>query len=47
MIDELVQATIVNSQHAQEEIIEEKQLGETTNEMEPVESNTSEPATEE
>jgi segregation and condensation protein B len=47
MIDELVQATIVKSQHAQEEIIEEKQLGETTNEMEPVESNTSEPATEE
>jgi segregation and condensation protein B len=49
MIEELVQATIVNSQHAQEEVIEEKQLvaTEVMIEMEPVESNGSEPATEE
>jgi segregation and condensation protein B len=49
MIEELVQATIVNSQHAQEEMIEEKQLvaTEVMIEMEPIESNSSEAATEE
>jgi segregation and condensation protein B len=49
MIEELVQATIVNSQQAQEDMIEEKQLvaTEVMNEMEPIESNSSEPATKE
>jgi segregation and condensation protein B len=48
MIDELVQATIVNTQLAQQEEVEEKQLGETENELQPIESNASEePATEE
>ena len=49
MIEELVQATIVNSQQAQEEVIEEKELvaTEVMIEMEPMESNGAEPATEE
>jgi segregation and condensation protein B len=46
MIEELVQATIVNSQHAQEEAIGQKQLGETEpmSEMEAIESNSAEAA---